>query len=78
MIGMKFTFNSESLNPSLIRFLTLSFSLLDPRLEEAGWLLLNDDPGLRMMEVMEVMEVIMEVIRGPGRDPDQHPVRSGV
>ena len=74
MIGMKFTFNSESLNPSLIRFLTLSFSLLDPRLEEAGWLLLNDDPGLRMMEVMEVMEVI----RGPGRDPDQHPVRSGV
>ena len=71
MIGMKFTFNSESLNSSLIRFLTLSFSLLDPRLEEAGWLLLNDDPGLRMMEVMEV-------IRGPGRDPDQHPVRSGV
>ena len=73
MIGMKFTFNSESLNPSLIRFLTLSFSLvlLDPRLEEAGWLLLNDDPGLRMMEVMEV-------IRDPGRDPDQHPVRSGV
>ena len=71
MIGMKFTFNSESLNPSLIRFLTLSFSLLNPRLEEAGWLLLNDDPGLRIMEVMEV-------IRGPGRDPDQHPVRSGV
>ena len=70
---MKFTFNSESLNPSLIPFLTLSFSLvmLDPRLEEAGWLLLNDDPGLRMMEVTEV-------IRGPGRDPDQYPVRCGV
>ena len=45
--------------------------MLDPRLEEAGWLLLNDDPGLRMMEVTEV-------IRGPGRDPDQHPVRGGV
>ena len=73
MIGMKFTFNSESLNLSLIPFLTLSFSLvmLDPRLQEAGWLLLNDDPGLRMMEVTEV-------IRGPGRDPDQHPVRGGV
>ena len=70
---MKFTFNSESLNLSLIPFLTLSFSLvmLDPRLQEAGWLLLNDDPGLRMMEVTEV-------IRGPGRDPDQHPVRGGV
>lgn len=73
MIGMKFTFNSESLNPSLIPFLTLSFSLvmLDPRLQEAGWLLLNDDPGVRMMEVTEV-------IRDPGRDPDQHPVRGGV
>ena len=68
---MKFTFNSESLNPSLIPFLTLSFSLLDPRLQEAGWLLLNDDPSLRMMEVTEV-------ISGPGRDPDQHPVRGGV
>ena len=41
---------------------------LDSRLPEAGWLL-NDDPGLWMVEIILVW---------PGHDPDQDPVRGGV
>ena len=41
----------------------------DSELPETGWLLLNDDPSLLMMDVILVW---------PGDDPDQHPVRGGV